>query len=212
MFLIKSFTFNPVQENTYLLHNESGACIIIDPGCYYDFEKDTLFTYIEKKGLIPEKLINTHCHLDHIFGNKSVAEKYNLLLHIHKSEKPVFDYGPTSGIMYDLPFDNYTGQIVWIEEGDKIRLGSDELQAIHVPGHSPGSLCFYCKKQDFLIGGDVLFFHSIGRYDLPLGDGPALTKNIREKLFPLPKKTVVYPGHGPMTTIGEEKANNPFLV
>lgn len=212
MFLIKSFTFNPVQENTYLLYNETNDCIVIDPGAYYDTEKDEMFGFIKTNSLNPVLLINTHCHLDHIFGNKSAAEKYNLHLRIHQLEKPVLEYGPTSGIMYDLPFDNYTGRIDWIEEGEIIRLGSDELRAIHVPGHSPGSLCFYCERQDFLIGGDVLFLHSIGRYDLPLGDGPALVRNIREKLFVLPEKTVVYPGHGPATTIGEEKKNNPFLV
>ncbi len=211
MFLIKSFTFNPVQENTYILYNERGNCLIIDPGCYFDSEVDQLVTFIGDKTLKPVALINTHCHLDHVFGNRKIAEKYNLILSIHKLEKPVLDYAPTSGLMYDLPFDNYAGEINWIREGDIIELDSDQLECIHVPGHSPGSLCFYCKSQDFIIGGDVLFQNSIGRYDLPGGDGESLIKNIKEKLFILPDKTKVYPGHGPSTTIGDEKRNNPFL-
>lgn len=211
MFLIKSFTFNPLQENTYLLYNESKKCIIIDPGCFFDQEKEELFTFIRHNSLNPVHLINTHCHLDHVFGNRAVAEKYGLKLQIHKLEKLILDFAPTSGLMYELPFDNYTGEIIWIDEGDIINLDNDELLPLLVPGHSPGSLCFYCKKQRFLIGGDVLFQQSIGRYDLPGGDGVALIKNIKEKLLVLPDDTAVYPGHGPSTTIGDEKKYNPFL-
>ncbi len=211
MFLIESFTFNPVQENTYILHNESKKCIIIDPGCYFEHEKEKVISFIESHDLTPVMLINTHCHLDHVFGNKPMAEKYNLTLQAHKLEKDILDLAPASGLMYDLPFDNYQGQITWLEEGDIIRLDDDELEIIHVPGHSPGSICLYCKAQKFLIGGDVLFQHSIGRSDIPGGDGPALVRNIQSKIFPLPDDVVVYSGHGPTTTIGEEKRNNPFL-
>lgn len=211
MFLINSFTFNPFQENTYLLHNEAKECIIFDPGCYYDDEKDILFGFIEKNGLTPVLLINTHCHLDHVFGNKVIAEKYKLKVHIHPLEKQVLEMAPTAGLMYNLPFDNYTGELAWMKEGDTVSSGTDRLVAIHVPGHSPGSLCFYCEAQKFVIGGDVLFQQSIGRYDLPGGDGEALIKNIKEKLFLLPDDVKIYPGHGPATTIGAEKRSNPFL-
>lgn len=211
MFLTKSFTFNPVQENSYVLYNESKKCIIIDPGCYFEHEKEELFSFIKSNGLIPVMLINTHCHLDHVFGNKAVAEKYDLQLQAHALEKEVLELAPTSGLMYELPFDNYSGEITWLEEGDTISLDADTLEIIHVPGHSPGSLCFYCKAQKFLIGGDVLFQSSIGRSDIPGGDGDALVRNIKSKLFPLPDDVVVYPGHGPATTIGAEKKSNPFL-
>ena len=120
-------------------------------------------------------------------------------------------YAPTSGLMYELPFDNYSGEILLLKEGDKILLGQDELEVIEAPGHSPGSICFYCAKQNFIIGGDVLFRGSIGRTDLPMGDHQALLKNIKEKLLVLPDDTIVYSGHGPSTTIGQEKLNNPFL-
>lgn len=212
MFLIKSFTFSPIQVNSYVLYNESGKCIIIDPGCYFPHEEETLFAFITSQQLQPVMLINTHCHLDHVFGNKAVAQKYNLTLKAHKLEKQVLDYAPVAAMMYELPFDNYTGAIEWIEEGDTILLDADELEAIHVPGHSPGSLCFYCKAQRFIIGGDVLFQQSIGRTDLPGGNMEDLLKNIREKLFTLPDDVIVHPGHGPATNIGDEKRSNPFLM
>jgi len=212
MLKIKSFTFNPIQENTYLLYNEFKQCIIIDPGCYFDEEKELIKKYISQNSLQPTMLLNTHCHLDHVFGNKFIAETYQLPLQIHEKEKLVLAYAPTSGLMYNLPFDNYAGEFIGLKEGDKILLGQDELKIIEAPGHSPGSICFYCAKQNFVIGGDVLFQGSIGRTDLPMGDHQALLNNIKNKLLVLPGETVVYSGHGPATTIGEEKMNNPFLI
>ena len=211
MFKIKSFTFNPIGENTYLLYNESKQCIIIDPGCYFDAEKESLKAFITQNELKPTLLLNTHCHLDHVFGNKMIAETYQLTLQIHEKEKIVLSYAPTAGLMYNLPFDSYEGEFILLKEGDKIQLGNSELAVIEVPGHSPGSICFYCADQHFLIGGDVLFQGSIGRTDLPLGDHQALLHHIKTKLLVLPEETVVYSGHGATTTIGAEKVNNPYL-
>jgi hydroxyacylglutathione hydrolase len=212
MLKIQSFIFNPVRENTYLLYNEFKQCIVIDPGCYFDEEKELMKEFISRHSLQPVMLLNTHCHLDHVFGNKFIAETYRLTLQIHEKEKPVLAYAPTSGLMYNLPFDNYEGKLILLKEGDKILLGQDELQIIEAPGHSPGSICFYCARQNFVMGGDVLFRGGIGRTDLPMGDHQALLNNIRNKLLVLPGQTVVYSGHGPSTTIEEEKMNNPFLV
>ena len=211
MLQIQSFTFSPIQENTYLLFNEFKQCVIIDPGCYFDAEKETLKEFIETNGLKPAMLLNTHCHLDHVFGNKFIAETYNLTLQLHEKEKSVLSFAPTSGLMYNMPFDNYAGAFVELKEGDRILLNKDELLVIEAPGHSPGSICFYCSKQNFIIGGDVLFKRSIGRTDLPGGNHQILLNNIRQKLFTLPDNTIVYSGHGPATTIGEEKKENPFL-
>ena len=212
MFLIKVLTFNAVQENTYVVYNEYKECFIIDPGCYSQEEKDELKSFIKDHDLQPKMLLNTHCHLDHVFGNKDIAEAYGLKLHLHKNEEQVLQLAPSSGLMFNLPFDNYIGKYVYLREGDIVSLHDDELEVIEAPGHSPGSICFYCAKQKFLIGGDVLFYQSIGRTDLPGGSHENLVKNIKEKLFNLPDDVKVYPGHGPATTIGEEKKHNPFLV
>jgi glyoxylase-like metal-dependent hydrolase (beta-lactamase superfamily II) len=211
MLKVKSFVFSPIQENTYLLYNEFNDCIIIDPGCYFPEEKDELKGFITQSNLLLRMLLNTHCHLDHVFGNKFVAETWGLTLQLHEKEKKLLDYAPTSGLMYNMPFDNYTGDYIYLKGGDLVTLGSDELTVIEAPGHSPGHICFYCAKQNFIISGDVLFNRSIGRTDLPGGNHETLLKNIREKLFVLPDETVVYSGHGEQTTIGEEKKYNPFL-
>lgn len=211
MLKVKSFIFSPIQENTYILYNEFSECLIIDPGCYFPEEKDELKTFITQSSLVPGMLLNTHCHLDHVFGNKYVAETYGLTLQLHEKEKILLDYAPTSGLMYNMPFDNYVGTYIYLKDGDIIKLGEDELKVIEAPGHSPGHICFYCEKQHFIISGDVLFNRSIGRTDLPGGDHQTLLNNIRKKLFVLPDDTVVYSGHGPATTIGEEKLENPFL-
>ncbi|MEP6947749.1 MAG: MBL fold metallo-hydrolase [Ginsengibacter sp.] len=212
MFQIKVLTFNPVQENTYVLYNEYNECIIIDPGCYFDEEKEELKSFIIKSRLQPKMLLNTHCHLDHVFGNKYIAEEYKLTLQIHKKEEQLLEMAPASGLMFNLPFDNYKGELIFLKEGDVISLLNDKLKVIEASGHSPGSICFYCEEQNFIIGGDVLFQNSIGRTDLPGGSHEDLVRNIKEKLFNLPPDVKVYPGHGPETTIGEEMKFNPFLI
>lgn len=211
MFAVKVFIFSPVQENTYILYNERKDCIIIDPGCYYDDEKDALAFFVENNGLTPRLLLNTHCHLDHVFGNKWVSEKYGLILHLHDKEKIVLDNAPVAGLRWNLPFDNYQGDVQYVREGDIISLGEDELEVFFTPGHSPGSVIYYCRKQGFIIGGDVLFRMSIGRTDLPGGDHGTLISSIRNKLLVLPDDVIVYCGHGEKTTIGFERNNNPFL-
>ena len=211
MFQIKVFTFNPVHENTYVLYNQYLECIIIDPGCYFDAEKEELKSFINLNKFQPKILLNTHCHLDHVFGNKFIADEYKVTLKTHLLEKQVLEMAPTSGLMFNLPFDNYQGDVIFLEEDDIISLREDQLKVIHAPGHSPGSICFYCEKQHFIIGGDVLFQNSIGRTDLPFGSHEDLIKNIKGKLYTLPDNVTVYPGHGPATTIGIEKKENPFL-
>jgi len=211
MFQLQTFEFSPIQENTYLLYNELNDCIIIDPGCYFEEEREMLATFIESKKLKPILLLNTHCHLDHVFGNKFVAETYGLIPHIHPLEKKLLEYAPTSGLMYNMPFDNYTGDLAYIDEGSILKAGEDELETIFTPGHSPGSLSFYCKKQSFIISGDVLFQRSLGRTDLPGGDHATLIRSIQEKLMILPDETIVHSGHGPSTTVIAERNGNPFL-
>jgi glyoxylase-like metal-dependent hydrolase (beta-lactamase superfamily II) len=211
MLSVKAFTFNPVQENSYILYNGERECCIIDPGCYFKEENAILKNFIEKSGLKPVLLLNTHCHLDHIFGNKFVYDTWGLLLHIHQNEKKVLEFGPASGQMYNLPFENYNAELKFIKPGENIVIGNDKLDVMFTPGHSPGSVSFYHQEGRFVINGDVLFNGSIGRTDLPGGDFDILVKSIRHQLFVLPDETIVYSGHGPETTIGFEKKNNPFV-
>jgi hydroxyacylglutathione hydrolase len=210
MLVVKSFTFSPVQENTYVVYNEQKQCCIIDPGCYFPAERDELKTGIEKAGLTPVLLLNTHCHLDHVFGNKFVHDTWGLDLHIHEKEKPVLDFAPLSGERWQLPFDNYEGPLVYLKEGNFLKMGEDSLEIRFTPGHSPGSVSFYSAENGFIIGGDVLFNRSIGRTDLPGGSMETLMESIRTQFFTLPDETKVYSGHGPVTTVGYEKGNNPF--
>ncbi len=211
MLAVKSFTFNPVEENTYVLYNEKGDCCIIDPGCYFPEERDELKTSLESAGLEPMLLLNTHCHLDHVFGNKFVYDTWGLQLHIHQNEKVLLDYAPQSGQAWQLPFDNYNGPLVYLKEKETLKIGDDTLEVLFTPGHSPGSVSFYHEAGGFVIGGDVLFNGSIGRTDLPGGDMDTLVNSIQTMFFTLPDDTKVYSGHGPVTTVGFEKMNNPFV-
>ena len=211
MIHIKSFTCNPYQENTYLLYDDKGNCAIIDPGMYGPEEEQMVSSFIEENNLIPTLLLNTHCHVDHVLGNKYVADTYNLLPLFHEGELPVLievqNYAPQMGVRYDVsPISE-----VFLPSSGEIMLGDHPLQLVFAPGHSPAHLCFYSADQGFLIGGDVLFNGSVGRTDLPGGNHELLMESIRTALYTLPDETVVYPGHGPTTTIGFEKKNNPFV-
>jgi glyoxylase-like metal-dependent hydrolase (beta-lactamase superfamily II) len=211
MLSVKQFTFNPVQENTYVLYNGEGQCCIIDPGCYFPEEEKVLQNFIEQNALQPVLLLNTHCHLDHVFGNKFVSQTWGLPLCIHPLEKPVLDFAPQSGQLWQLPFGNYEGELIYLKEGNSVKVGADELETLFTPGHSPGSVSFYHEPGGFVIGGDVLFNGSVGRTDLPGGDFKTLLNSIQTQLYTLPDDTKVYSGHGPVTTVGFEKMNNPFV-
>lgn len=212
MLSVHHFTFNPFQENTYIIYNEEKRCIIIDPGMYNAQEEMMLENFIATSGLKPEYLINTHCHIDHILGNTYCAQKYNLVLRAHTLERSVMEMGRTSASLYNLRYNESVPISIFMDEKDNIKLGNDTLKILFTPGHSPGSLSFYDEKGGFVIAGDALFRESIGRTDLPGGDYSTLIQAIREKLFALPDATTVYSGHGPSTTIGHEKLFNPFLL
>src|SRR6476660_8398523 len=143
MLSVKAFTFNPVQENTYVLYNEKGECCIIDPGCYFPEEKEELKSVIDGAGWRPVLLLNTHCHLDHVFGNQYVFDTWGLELHIHEKEKPVLDFALQSGLMWQMPFENYSGPLRFLKEGKTLKIGDEELEIRFTPGHSPGSVSFY---------------------------------------------------------------------
>lgn len=211
MISIHHFTFGPFQENTYVLFDETKECLIIDPGCYDNDERAELVDYIQNNQLTPVRLINTHCHVDHVFGNKFIAEKYNLKLEINKHDLPVLESLMMVAGMYNLKAEPSPAPSVFLDEGDVVTFGNSKLEIVFTPGHSPGSITFYNREQKFMIVGDVLFNGSIGRTDLPGGNYNTLISSIKNKLFPLGDEYVVYNGHGPSTTIGFEKQHNPFL-
>lgn len=209
---VQFLTLNPFEENTYFLIAPNKQCIIIDPGCFDDLEKQQLAEFIELHELKPVRLINTHCHIDHILGNAFVANEYKLGLEIHEGELPVLQAGSTVAGMYGIPYQTSPLPKSYLKEGDEVVLDGHKLKILFTPGHSPASICLYNEQDHWLIGGDVLFYESIGRTDLPGGNHKTLIQSIRTQLFTLPDETIVYPGHGPETKIGYEKMFNPFLT
>ena len=207
---IKKLTFNSFQENSYII-SSNNECMIIDPGCCDDHEREILSNYIKENNLIPKYLINTHCHLDHIFGNRFVSEKYNLKAYMHKKDFPLLENAEKIAEYYQVNLDSPSKNVNFIDESNKIILGETEWKIIFTPGHAPGHICLLNEKYKVLISGDVLFYMSIGRTDLPLCNHEDLIKSIKEKLFQLNDEIKVLPGHGQETSIGFEKKNNPFL-
>lgn len=212
MLHIKSFENNPYRENTYLLFDDTLECAVIDPGMYTAEEQDKVVGFIRENKLKPVLLLNTHCHIDHVLGNKFIFDQYGLKPQFHEGELPLLTavpgYAPQMGIRYEVsPLPE-----TFLPESGTIKFGDTELELIFAPGHSPAHLCFYAANEHILIGGDVLFRESIGRTDLPGGDMKKLLASIGEKLFVLPDQVIVYPGHGVETTIGYEKQYNPFLT
>jgi hydroxyacylglutathione hydrolase len=211
MITIQDFCFSAFQENTYVLYNEFKEAIIIDPGCYTRIEEKMLTDFIRKENLKPSLLLNTHCHLDHVFGNNYVSETYGLTAHIHPNEQIVLDLLQEAAAKWGVPTDAYKGPIQFIQEGEIIQFGTDSFKVLFTPGHSPGSVCFYHAQQDFMIGGDLIFKDGVGRTDLPGANPLDLIKSIRTQIFPLPDSLTIYSGHGPATTWGREKEHNPYI-
>lgn len=211
MLYLKTFTFNPFQQNTYLLYTEEGAALLIDAGNSTAGEHEELKRFIGEKQLKPERFLLTHAHIDHILGARFILDTYGLLPEMHESEVYFIERMTQTAGMYGINCDPAPMPEKFLKEGDTIRLGSYELECLFTPGHSPGSLSFYNPGNKILFGGDVLFSGSIGRTDLPLGDYDTLIRSIQEKLLVLDDQVKVYSGHGPATTIGREKNSNPFL-
>jgi glyoxylase-like metal-dependent hydrolase (beta-lactamase superfamily II) len=212
MLNIHHFIFNDFLENTYVIWDETHEAVIIDPGCYYENEKEDLKKFIAGKSLKPVLLLNTHCHIDHIFGNKWVKDIYGIDFFTNQKEVVVLNTASGIGKMYGLYVEPSPAPDRFLDEGDEVRFGQSVLKVLFTPGHSPGSISFYASGEKFLVGGDVLFQSSIGRTDLPGGDYETLMQSIFNKVLVLPDEVTVHSGHGPATTIGEERANNPFIL
>lgn len=209
---LRTFVFNPVEENTYLLYDDTQECVIIDPGCYNSSEQAQLKDFITEKGLTVKYILNTHLHFDHCFGINFVSKTYGVKLLAHAGDEDFLRHMPEQAARFGLHVNEENPTIgQYINEGDEIHFGAQTLKAIHVPGHSPGSIVFYSEEYGCMFVGDVLFQQSIGRTDLPGGDYDTLLSGIRTKLYTLPDETKVFPGHGPDTTIGFEKRNNFYV-
>lgn len=212
MLTVKKFVFNPFQLNAYVVYDEKGDAFLFDPAVSSSKEMQQLEAFISENNLTPKLLVNTHSHIDHIIGNRKVAERYQLKLAAHRAGRPFLDRAADSAAGFGLSFDGIKEIDMPLDEGDTLTLGNHVLQVFYTPGHADGSLCFYAEPEGFVITGDVLFYQSIGRTDLPTGDYDLLQKSIWQKLFVLPDETTVFPGHGPDTRIGTEKINNPFVA
>jgi glyoxylase-like metal-dependent hydrolase (beta-lactamase superfamily II) len=211
MLQIAAFTFNPFQENTYILINENKECWIVDPGMMGADEEQVMFSYIEENGLKPQQIINTHAHIDHVLGVDALKQKYKIPFGMHSFEQPVLANAKGSAMLFGIPLGAAPVADFFIPENKSLQLGSDTLEVRLAPGHSPGSIVFYYEPGQWVIGGDVLFQGSVGRTDLPGGNHETLMQSIAQQMYTLPDATKVYSGHGPATTIGQEKKTNPFV-
>ncbi len=208
---LKWFTFNPFSENTYILYADNKDCIIIDPGCADSSEEQLLRSFIQEKKLNPIRLILTHAHIDHILGVSFVHQQYQLKPELHQDDLELYNTAGNIARMYGISYKQGPQPAGFLLPSSELLLENQKLEIIHAPGHSPGSVCFYQKDNQFLIGGDVLFYESVGRTDLPGGSFETLANSIKTKLYALPESTRVFSGHGSSTTIGYEKVNNPFV-
>ena len=212
MITIRTFVFNMFQVNSFVLSDETGECIIIDPGCYYPEETQKLKNYISNNNLTPVLLINTHCHIDHILGNKFVFEEYGFKPLIHKEELLVLKSANEFSTMLNLPDPESPVSDVFMVDDQILKFGISTLKVIYTPGHTPGHVSLYSEENRFLICGDVLFDGSIGRTDLPGGDYIQLISSIKTRILTLGDEVKVYSGHGEPTTTGKERKTNPFLI
>ena len=211
MLHLQSFAFNPFSENTYIIYNESKEAFLIDPGNFSEEETKVLNNFIAEKELKVQNILLTHAHIDHVLGLQTAFDQYQVPILMHELDQEILDRNPMDANRFGFFFKPFQGEISYLKENEILKLGTDELKIIHVPGHSPGHLAFYNEAQKLIISGDVLFEGSIGRTDLYKGDHEQLISSIREKLFVLPAETQVYNGHGNPTTIGFEKNYNPYF-
>jgi len=212
MITIKIFVFNSFQTNTYLLYDETLHAVIIDAACYQEEEKREISQFIESEKITPVKLLNTHLHIDHVLGNAFITAKYGIEPEVHPGGLMLLKTAPEFASVFGIKFNNQSLPTHFIRQGDVVSFGHSQLEIVDTPGHADGSICFINHPQKFAIVGDVLFNGSIGRTDFPTGNYETLIQSIETKLLTLPDDYRIYPGHGPATTIGNEKQFNPYLT
>ena len=207
MLMIQQFVVNPIEETTYILHDESGEAVIVDCGAFYPEEKKAIAKYIQQHGLTLKHLLLTHSHFDHIFGADFIYQEYGTCPMLHENE--LSTYQQAAEQMKSFVGDAFqlcvppVGKL--LKSYEEITFGLHRLRVIPTPGHTLGGVCYYCEEENILLSGDTLFYRSIGRTDLFGGDYQTLIDSIKSNLLCLPPTTKVYPGHGPATTIGDER-------
>lgn len=212
MLHIEQMVFNPFQENTYIVYADNGDCAIIDPGMLFEQEQEQLVEKISSLKVVPRLLLQTHLHVDHVLGSRFVSEKYGLELMAHEADEFLIGQFRNMAAAFGMDIDeDPPAPVHKLKDGDPVKLGDVSFEVIHIPGHSPGGIVFYSSEEKVLFAGDVLFKGSVGRSDLPRGNQHELIDRIKKRLLVLPDNVTVYPGHGPFTTIGEERSTNPFL-
>ncbi|MEG1763025.1 MAG: MBL fold metallo-hydrolase [Bacteroidales bacterium] len=211
MIKIKALPYNALEVNTYIVSDETLECVIIDPACEYESELKALLAYIDENQLKPVHILITHPHIDHILSTEKLCTQYHLPLEMHIDGKAILEDAPLHASVFGFHLNALPKEYLYIGDKDKIQFGHSELEARYVPGHCDGSLCFVAHADKTVFSGDVLFYGSIGRSDLPTGDYDQLKKSIHEQLFTLADDFTVRPGHGGRTTIEHERKHNPFL-
>lgn len=212
MLQIATFRFTSFYENTYIAFDQTRECIIVDPGCYTLEEKNQVTDFIHFYGLHPVAVANTHCHIDHVFGNKHLTEMYNIPLFLHRKEVTYLEAMPAYGAKRDYIIESVNPKrYKFIDEGERINVGKHIFDVLHTPGHSVGSVSLYCYSSQLILSGDVIFKNRIGKVDLPGGNYDVLSDSIRKKIFTLDEQVTIYPGHGPVTSVAYEIRHNPFL-
>lgn len=209
---IRNLCFNPFAENCYILSDDTKQAVVIDPGCYGNFEKEALCKYITENGLSISHVLLTHMHIDHIFGTPYLKEHFGLSPEAHADDLFLMEGATRMAAMFGIPYNEHIPPVGrQLKAGDTISFGHSSLEVLHVPGHSPGSVAYYCREHGIVFTGDALFAGSVGRTDLEGGSQETLIRSIREQLLTLPDDTRVCPGHGPATDIATEKQHNPYL-
>lgn len=212
MIQVQKFIANQLGENSYILFDETGECIFVDPGFYFDEEKEEIKDFISSSNLTPVKIVNTHCHFDHIMGVEFIRKEYGIPFHAREEEAFFVNSAVDQALRFGIEMGSVSAIDQFIEDETQVLFGNSRLNVIHVPGHSPGHIVLHAEEEGLIMAGDVLFYGSIGRTDLPGGSYEQLISNIKNKLFILPDDTKVYSGHGPETSIGTERESNPFLT
>ena len=213
MLNIQSFRFDAYDENSYIVFNDNLECFIIDPGCYFDFERSSITNYIRYFNLEVKGLLVTHSHIDHILGLQYLNNYYpDKPLYIHEMEYKVLKNMPKICKEAGFEIEDYIGNPIFVKEKDLVKLGDEEFQILFTPGHTQNSISFYSPDNNILFSGDVIFKTKIGKVDLPGGNLTQLITTIKSKIFTLPEATIIYPGHGLTTTVGYEKTHNKMEI